>query len=85
MCSATGYNLIYCIYAKTKKMYEIILALILSELDLSCSCARRETEITSDLKSNWYLNYELMHILFLSRTFVLTCSLLVFSSGWRRR
>lgn len=58
---------------------------ILNVLDHSCSCVHKKTEITSDLKSNWYLNYELIHILFLSRTSVLTCSLLFFPSGWRRR
>ena len=58
---------------------------ILSELDLSCSYAHKETEITCDLKSNWSLNYALIHILFLSGTSVFKCSLLVFSSGWRRR
>lgn len=55
--------------------------IILSELDLSCSCTHRETEITADLKSNWYMIYELIHMLFLSRTFVLTSSLLVFHQG----
>lgn len=58
---------------------------ILSELHLSYSCAHRETEIISDLKSNWYLNCELINNLFLSRIPVLTCSLLMFSSGCRRR
>lgn len=54
---------------------------ILCELDLSCSCAHRETEITTDLKYNWYMNYELIHRLFLSRTSILTNSLLVFCQG----